>query len=192
MPHSLIQPIETVYQGYAFRSRLEARWAVFFDCLELEWVYEHEGYNLGTMGYYLPDFRVTTRTQCNSDGSAAKGRRIWVEIKADAPNDDERAKLALLCAGTGLDGHIISGDPLRASIETARPNYAGLGQGLSQGLSQDADGEAHTLSLTHSVGLESLTRIFECNFTRTITAANAARQARFEHGQSGAPNGTWT
>jgi hypothetical protein len=167
---SLIQPILTVYQGYAFRSRLEARWAVFFDCLELEWVYEHEGYNLGALGYYLPDFRVTTRTHCNSDGTATRGRRIWVEIKADAPSDEECAKLALLCAGTGLDGHIISGDPLRASIDTA----------------QDGPDDRK-----HSVGLESLANIFECNFTRTISAANAARQARFEHGESGAPTGTW-
>ena len=26
-----IKAIETVYKGYRFRSRLEARWAVFFD-----------------------------------------------------------------------------------------------------------------------------------------------------------------
>jgi hypothetical protein len=26
-----IQAIETVYRGHRFRSRLEARWAVFFD-----------------------------------------------------------------------------------------------------------------------------------------------------------------
>lgn len=25
-----IKPIETIYNGYHFRSRLEARWAVFF------------------------------------------------------------------------------------------------------------------------------------------------------------------
>jgi len=56
-----IKPIETHYGGYRFRSRLEARWAVFFDSLDppIEWEYEPEGYeiptSLGTQRY-LPDF----------------------------------------------------------------------------------------------------------------------------------------
>lgn len=52
----MIKPIETVYKGYRFRSRLEARWAVFFDALGIEWEYEKEGYDLGEAGWYLPDF----------------------------------------------------------------------------------------------------------------------------------------
>lgn len=48
-------PIDTFYKGYYFRSRLEARWAVFFDSMEWKWVYEHEGFKLKS-GYYLPDF----------------------------------------------------------------------------------------------------------------------------------------
>lgn len=31
-----IKPIETHYNGYRFRSRLEARWAVFFDALGIK------------------------------------------------------------------------------------------------------------------------------------------------------------
>lgn len=54
-----IQPIETAYKGYRMRSRLEARWAVFFDDLGFEWQYEPEGYDLGEPGWYLPDFRIT-------------------------------------------------------------------------------------------------------------------------------------
>lgn len=54
----MIQPIETVYKGYRFRSRLEARWAVFFDALKLEWEYEPEGFELGKGIRYLPDFYV--------------------------------------------------------------------------------------------------------------------------------------
>lgn len=53
MPHP--QPIETRYQGYRFRSRLEARWAVFFDALGCAWEYEKEGFDLGGV-WYLPDF----------------------------------------------------------------------------------------------------------------------------------------
>ena len=49
-----IKPIETVYNGYRFRSRLEARWAVFFDACGLKYHYEPEGFNIGE--YYLPDF----------------------------------------------------------------------------------------------------------------------------------------
>lgn len=51
-----IKPIETSYKGYRFRSRLEARWAVFFDALNIRWEYEPEGFDLGKYGYYLPDF----------------------------------------------------------------------------------------------------------------------------------------
>lgn len=41
-----IKAIETSYKGYRFRSRLEARWAVFFDELGIKWEYEKEGYDL--------------------------------------------------------------------------------------------------------------------------------------------------
>lgn len=51
-----IKAIETVYNGYKFRSRLEARWAVLFDELGVVYEYEKEGFNLGALGYYLPDF----------------------------------------------------------------------------------------------------------------------------------------
>jgi len=54
----MIKAIETHYKGYRFRSRLEARWAVFFDALGIEWQYEPEGYNIDG-AYYLPDFYLT-------------------------------------------------------------------------------------------------------------------------------------
>lgn len=65
-----IKAIETKYKGYRFRSRLEARWAVFFDSLGMKWDYEPEGYDLGDAGWYLPDFRLTH-----------KNGYIYVEIK---------------------------------------------------------------------------------------------------------------
>ena len=49
------QAIRTRYSGILFRSRLEARWAVFFDALGVKWEYEKEGYELPS-GRYLPDF----------------------------------------------------------------------------------------------------------------------------------------
>ena len=51
-----IKAIETVYNGYKFRSRLEARWAVFFDALGVQYEYEPEGLDLEECGLYLPDF----------------------------------------------------------------------------------------------------------------------------------------
>lgn len=53
---NVIKAIETSYKGFSFRSRLEARWAVFFDAMGVQWEYEKEGYDLGEAGWYLPDF----------------------------------------------------------------------------------------------------------------------------------------
>lgn len=41
-----IKAIETQYKGYRFRSRLEARWAIYFDTLGVPWQYEPEGFDL--------------------------------------------------------------------------------------------------------------------------------------------------
>ena len=54
--NDLVHAIETKYKGYRFRSRLEARWAIFLDELRVAWEYEKEGYDLGEAGWYLPDF----------------------------------------------------------------------------------------------------------------------------------------
>ncbi len=40
----MIKAIETSYAGCRFRSRLEARWAVFFDQIGIKWEYEPQGY----------------------------------------------------------------------------------------------------------------------------------------------------
>lgn len=53
-----MKAIETVYNGYKFRSRLEARWAVFFDALGVKYEYEPEGLQLDDGTKYLPDFKI--------------------------------------------------------------------------------------------------------------------------------------
>lgn len=57
-----IKPIETYYNGYRFRSRLEARWAVFFDAAGIKYQYEPEGFEHDGVTYlpdfYLPDLDV--------------------------------------------------------------------------------------------------------------------------------------
>lgn len=50
-----IKAIQTVYNGYRFRSRLEARWAVFFDEAGIPYEYEKEGFVVDGKPY-LPDF----------------------------------------------------------------------------------------------------------------------------------------
>lgn len=52
----MIRAIQTSYAGYKFRSRLEARWAVFFDAAGIPFEYEPEGLILSDGSYYLPDF----------------------------------------------------------------------------------------------------------------------------------------
>ena len=51
----MIPAIQTRYAGCHFRSRLEARWAVFFDQTGIEWEYEPQGYLVDGQPY-LPDF----------------------------------------------------------------------------------------------------------------------------------------
>ena len=45
----------TTYNGIPFRSRLEARWAIFFDAMSTPWEYEPENF-ITKQGPYLPDF----------------------------------------------------------------------------------------------------------------------------------------
>lgn len=51
-----IPPKETYYNGYRFRSRLEAKYAVFFDAMGIIYEYEPEGFSLNNGLSYLPDF----------------------------------------------------------------------------------------------------------------------------------------
>jgi len=67
-----VKPIETPYKGYRFRSRLEARWAVFFDAMGISYEYEPEGFDLGDGVWYLPDFLLHF-----------KERDVFVEIKPE-------------------------------------------------------------------------------------------------------------
>lgn len=81
-----MKAIETRYAGYRFRSRLEARWAVFFQTLGLKWEYEPEGFDLGFGVRYLPDFRVWY-----PDDPVP----VWFEVKPrlDLVTDEEWNKL---------------------------------------------------------------------------------------------------
>jgi len=98
-----IKAIETVYNGYKFRSRLEARWAVFFDALGIRYEYEKEGYQLPDGTKYLPDFWLPEFS-------------LWVEVKPSQEHKsfewmqaDNKAKQ--LRTVTGNPVLIVRGDP---------------------------------------------------------------------------------
>lgn len=104
-----VKAIETFYNGYRFRSRLEARWAVFFDSLNVEYEYEPEGYRLQDGSCYLPDFRV----KCYG----MRGIRNWdpfdlfIEVKGK-PNLNDAKKIKLF-SGTDLkDGYGLVQTPI--------------------------------------------------------------------------------
>lgn len=103
-----IKQIETFYNGYRFRSRLEARWAVFFDAIHMQYRYEYSGYDLGGIAY-LPDFQFTYPSKL-MQGSYAIQRTEFAEIKPTAPTRYEWNKAVLLCYGLERDVHIFSGE----------------------------------------------------------------------------------
>lgn len=90
-----IKAIETLYNGIRFRSRLEARWAVFFDCLDIRYLYEHEGYTDGRTRY-LPDFFLPDLG-------------CFVEIKPKDFGADGIKKASML-SRSGVPVYLFSGD----------------------------------------------------------------------------------
>lgn len=81
-----IKPIPTYYAGYYFRSRLEARWAVFFHSLGVHWEYEPEGFQLPNGMNYLPDFRVKCYGKRGSRECVPFD--LWIEVKGHMTQED--------------------------------------------------------------------------------------------------------
>lgn len=93
-----VSPIETCYRNHLFRSRLEARWAVFLDALGIRWEYEKEGYQLDGLGYYLPDFWLPNWG-------------LWLEIKGQPHNEDAIVLADALAEGTETAAALFHGLP---------------------------------------------------------------------------------
>lgn len=81
-----LKAIPTIYKSHKFRSRIEARWAVFYDAMGIAWEYEKEGYQLPS-GWYLPDFWLPKQ-------------EYWIEIKGKEPTEKEVALAQELCVAT--------------------------------------------------------------------------------------------
>lgn len=155
-----IKAIETRYKGYRFRSRLEARWAVFFDALGIEWKYEPEGFELSDGTRYLPDFWLPFRE------SPHAGAGYWIEIKGDAPTAEEIRKARALAIESGHICIILAGEI-----------------GAHTCVSFERNGGISGAVASRLVGIE-FTRW--ADFEEITQAFLAARGARFEHGECGA------
>ncbi|MCC3299720.1 hypothetical protein [Arthrobacter caoxuetaonis] len=78
---------EALYSGKVFRSRLEARWAILLDLLDINWDYEPSHYQVGPHLWYLPDFYLPQH-------------RMWLEVKGAAFMDAQSmAKILATVAG---------------------------------------------------------------------------------------------
>lgn len=94
-----VQAIETRFDGHLFRSRTEARWAVFFKEMGWKYQYEVEGFDLKGVRY-LPDYFLP-ELNC------------WFEVKGSMPSADELDKLRSLVEATGRDALLAWGFPKR-------------------------------------------------------------------------------
>ena len=195
----MLKAIETVYNGYRFRSRTEARWAVFFDTLDIVYEYEKEGYNLGEAGWYLPDFWLP-KQQC------------WIEVKGDTPTEEERNKAKALARDgkrpvwilIGLSDYKPELDKLYTEyrINAEMYRFEALPEWYADMALSDPDeygGIAKVKraiqdggiiwQMTSDSGLQPFTEaageadmhILSCTDEQYIAAYSAARQARFEH-----------
>lgn len=181
-----IKPIETVFKGFKFRSRLEARWAVFFETLGIPWEYEKEGYDLnGT--WYLPDFFLPT-VGLRSSGKPG----IWIEVKSleHKGTAEETAKYFNLYRATGYPLVLYKGIP-EYQME------AGYQHGGSSGGEGWWDNYMNFCKCFKCgcIKVEFLeSNYMDCpkcgshcdtDHPDLLAAIEAARQARFEHGERG-------
>lgn len=188
---STLQAIPTEYAGYRFRSRTEARWAVFFDHLGIPFEYEAEGFELPS-GWYLPDFWLP-QLHC------------WVEIKPAkqyryrASVDGFETGVAVpyvetcrtLAERSGLAVWAIGGSPgvgsYAASLYDGRSLVGRQPFVFGQGRKDE-----HEIWMCSSDFQFALTTCGCCrdekcpldHGPRIAAAYQAARSARFEHGES--------
>lgn len=141
--HLPIEPKPTQYGNTLFRSRLEARWAVFFDFTEnvLNWEYEPCTFRLPNGWDYTPDFRIRV---CLNDGRRGIGEfhlgEIYVEVKPTKISPEYKetiSKFARHCEILILvvEGGFYGEDDLQAHIYppgNVRPRPFTLGQIFSE------------------------------------------------------------
>ncbi len=105
-----IKAIPTEYADRVFRSRTEARWALFFDILRIKWEYEKEAFDLGPgLGSYLPDYWLP---QVN----------MWAEVKPKEFSELELRKVKRLAGLTDFSCILLDGIPDARNYWTVDPD----------------------------------------------------------------------
>jgi hypothetical protein len=182
-----LKAIETYYAGYRFRSRLEARWAVFLEACGLKFDYEPEGFDLDGIRY-LPDFWVHPQFTADvPDIPAVLG--FWLEVKGPpvAEGDEAWRKAEALTAISGAPVALFSGQirfPLHGWLFT--PWNGNRGTGSPEKVGWMRCPECGLYWVVH--GLDDmlcfcLTK--RASRGRVEQAVYRAMQARFEHGERG-------
>ena len=151
--------IETLYDGFRFRSRLEARWAVFFNAAGIKYQYEPEGFVLQDGTWYLPDFFIEPRDCENGVG-------WFVEVKGnyDDPSGLRKAQLLDDVPPEYARGVLVFTEPLLRQA----PGVVYYG-------SERAPDWNHASLVACMLGL---------SHSEYDTARLAALRARFEHGET--------
>ena len=178
-----MKAIETIYNGVRFRSRTEARWAVFMDALSVVWEYEREGFDLGDGVLYLPDFWLP---QLN----------CWIEIKgARAVPEDELEKVRRLAKQSGKDVYLFCGSPLAPDEDN--PNLWYGAESAADWFPSEGGQDGHYLWCAcpkcHRIGIEFDGRAgrigcgcvlgdktYNFRSTRLLAAYSKAREARLD------------
>ena len=195
-----IKPIETYYDGCRFRSRLEARWAVFFNELGVHYEYEPEGFQKNGL-MYLPDFRVTCYgTRGAKDG---KGFPLYVEVKGEMREEDA-LKIKTFAHFDHYDFEHVSNDHISLLVVGDIPRidddwdvidklhyscYWDMGFGVYPFNYETIEGDhfgafpAATPDGRFYLMGDDLHYINSEDVHRTANAFRAARRARFEHGE---------
>lgn len=173
--------IQTLYHGVYFRSRLEARWAVFFDELGILWEYEKEGYEFSDGSRYLPDFWLPEL-------------KIWVEIKGEQPTEEEERKMDWLVVETGHSACIFFGNIPNGEYQSEYPFwFGGDGTGCDVGYEMTQCPECGIYGIVYSGWAHRLScdcydedrRCKSPDMSGVYRAYDIARSARFEHGEKG-------
>lgn len=170
--------IQTWYKGVLFRSRTEARWAVFFDKLGIEWNYEEEGFVMLNGTYYLPDFHLPT---------FEKG--MFVEVKSKF-TQEEKELCRDLCYESGFKVLLAEGIPKPREYQFLVKNKDGDGVDYYIGL-PNANKAEYEDRMFAETGLSdfytfeiSKENLIQLN-VEYLKAIKDARSARFEHGKKG-------
>jgi hypothetical protein len=166
-----LKPIETRYNGYHFRSRTEARWAVLFDALGIKYEYEKEGYEL-ICGPYLPDFWLPFPNELNFSGYPGAGN--WIEIKGCEPSQDELSKLLHLSIETKHSANLLWGTPWNFKrYFTHRHGNCGWSDKFNPNPFENRDDTYWDIILM----------FHNYNVSFVYEAIGKSKSARFEHGE---------